>query len=106
MKFAIKQRVPLHSENVGVWCAVCLRRIICPIFFHETVNCGHYVNDILNPFFNQLTAEMLFRHHALFPVSSLVERTVFVEKAVLEDFTMPCVFFVRGGIGSFLDCYC
>jgi hypothetical protein len=40
-----------------VWCAVSPRRIIGPIFFHETVNSDRYVNDILNPFFNQLTAE-------------------------------------------------
>jgi hypothetical protein len=51
------QKVPLHREKVGVWCVVCLWRIIGPIFFCETVNSGHYVNDILNPFFNQLTAE-------------------------------------------------
>jgi hypothetical protein len=49
--------VPLHSEKVGVWCARSPRRIIGPIFFHETVNSDRYVNNILNPFFNQLTAE-------------------------------------------------
>jgi hypothetical protein len=49
--------VPLHIEKVGVWCAVSLRRINGPLFFHETVNSDHYVNDILNLFFNQLTAE-------------------------------------------------
>jgi hypothetical protein len=30
---------------------------LAPYFFHETVNYDRYVNDILNPFFNQLTAE-------------------------------------------------
>jgi hypothetical protein len=30
--------VPLHSEKVGVWCALRPRRIIGPIFFHETTN--------------------------------------------------------------------
>jgi hypothetical protein len=31
-------QVPLHSEKVGAWCALSLRQIIGPIFFHETVN--------------------------------------------------------------------
>jgi hypothetical protein len=42
------QQVPLHSEKVGVWCAVSARRIIGPLFFHGTVNSDSYVNDILN----------------------------------------------------------
>jgi hypothetical protein len=50
-------QVPLHSEKVGVWCALNPRRIIGLIFFHKTVNSYRYVNDILNPFFNQLTSE-------------------------------------------------
>jgi hypothetical protein len=45
MKFSIEQRVfivenphviqqvPLHSEKVGVWCAVSPRRITGPVFF-------------------------------------------------------------------------
>jgi hypothetical protein len=49
--------VQLHSEKLGELCAVSPRRIIGPLFFHETVNYNRYVNDILNPFFNQLTAE-------------------------------------------------
>jgi hypothetical protein len=44
-------------RSVNVWCALSPRRITGPIFFHETVNSDRYVNDILNPFFNQLTAE-------------------------------------------------
>jgi hypothetical protein len=50
-------QVPLHSEKVGVWCALSPPRIISPIFFHETVNSDRYINDIQNPFFNQMTAE-------------------------------------------------
>jgi hypothetical protein len=42
---------------VGVWCAVSPWRIIGPLFFHDTVNSNCYINDILNPFFIQLTAE-------------------------------------------------
>jgi hypothetical protein len=49
--------MPIHSEKVGVWCALSLRRITGPIFFHETVNSDRYVNNILSPFFNQLTDE-------------------------------------------------
>ncbi|PNF34429.1 hypothetical protein B7P43_G13247 [Cryptotermes secundus] len=45
------QQVPLHSEKVGVWCAVNQ----WPLFFNETMNSDRYVNDILNMFFNQLT---------------------------------------------------
>jgi thiamine phosphate synthase YjbQ (UPF0047 family) len=51
------QQVPLHGEKVGVSCVLSLRRITGPIFSHETVNSDRHVNDILNPFFNQLTAE-------------------------------------------------
>jgi hypothetical protein len=50
-------QVPLHSEKVGGWCAVSLQRITGPLFFYETMNSEHYVNDILNLFFNPLTAE-------------------------------------------------
>jgi hypothetical protein len=58
------QQVPLHSGNVGLWCAVRPWRIVGPIFFHKTVSSDRYVNDILNPFFNQLTAEV--RQHGYF----------------------------------------
>ncbi|PNF43794.1 hypothetical protein B7P43_G09755 [Cryptotermes secundus] len=51
------QQVPLHSEKLGVWCAVSPRRIIGPLFFHETLNSDRYINGILNPFFKQLSAE-------------------------------------------------
>jgi hypothetical protein len=50
------QQVSLHSKKV-VWCAVSPRRVIGPLFFHQTINSDPYVSDILNPFFKQLTAE-------------------------------------------------
>ena len=44
---------PLHSEKVGVWCAISGERIIGPIFFEETVNTVAYKN-IFTDFVNQL----------------------------------------------------
>jgi hypothetical protein len=49
--------VPLHDLKVGVWCAISARRIIGPVFFHETINSERYVRLILSPFFDQLTDE-------------------------------------------------
>jgi hypothetical protein len=51
------QKVPLHSEKVGVWCAISPLQIIGPLFFHEIGNSDCYFNDTRNPFFNQLTVE-------------------------------------------------
>jgi hypothetical protein len=51
------QQVPYHSEEMEVWCALNLLQIIGPLFFCQTMNSDHYVNDILNVFFTQLTAE-------------------------------------------------
>jgi hypothetical protein len=31
-------QTPLHDIKIGVWCAVSARRIIGPLFYHETVN--------------------------------------------------------------------
>lgn len=48
---------PLHDLKVGVWCAVSARRIIGPIFFHQTVNSERYIANIFNPFVAALTEE-------------------------------------------------
>ena len=48
---------PLHAQKVGVWCAVSARRIIGPIFFHQTLNSARYIADIFNPFVAALTEE-------------------------------------------------
>jgi hypothetical protein len=53
--------------------AVSPLRIIDPLFFHETVNSHRYVNDILNPFFNQLTAEE--RQHGCFQQGNATAQT-------------------------------
>jgi hypothetical protein len=43
--------------KVGVWCAVSARRIVGPVFFKETINCGRYVQIILGQFFPELIEE-------------------------------------------------
>ena len=47
--------IPLHDERIGVWCAVNGFRIIGPIFFNNTINAARYRDDILTPFFEELT---------------------------------------------------
>lgn len=44
----------LHPIKVGVWVAMSRRRIIGPIFFHETLNAERYRRLILEPFLQQL----------------------------------------------------
>ena len=50
-------KVPLHSEKTGAWWAISRRRIIGPIFFHETLNTVHYL-EIFNEFVDQLDVEL------------------------------------------------
>jgi hypothetical protein len=47
---------PLHAQKRGVWCAVSTRRIITA-FSHLIVNSNRYVEEMFNPFVNQLTNE-------------------------------------------------
>jgi NADH:ubiquinone oxidoreductase subunit len=49
----------LHPVKVGVWIAVSRRRLIGPIFFHETINATRYREQILEIFINQLDDEEL-----------------------------------------------
>ena len=44
----------LHPQKIGVWLTVSRRRIVGPIFFHDTVTAHRYRNNILNPFVEQL----------------------------------------------------
>lgn len=53
------EETPLHSVKVGVWLAVSRRRIIGPIFFHDTINAVRYREQILEVFINQLEDEEL-----------------------------------------------
>jgi hypothetical protein len=47
-------QVPLHPLKIGVWVAMSRRRIIGPIFFHETINAERYRRLLVDPFLNQL----------------------------------------------------
>jgi hypothetical protein len=49
----------LHPVKVGVWIAVSRKRLIGPIFFHETLNAIRYREQILEIFINQLDDEEL-----------------------------------------------
>ena len=44
---------PLHSEKIGVWCGMSLRRIIGPIFFYASITKAAYM-EIINTFVYQL----------------------------------------------------
>ncbi|PSN50890.1 hypothetical protein C0J52_05370, partial [Blattella germanica] len=45
---------PLHDERLGVWCVVNKYRIIGPIYY-GTINGQRYRNNIMKPFFEELT---------------------------------------------------
>ena len=47
---------PLHSEKIGVWCAMSNQRIIGPIFFEKSIDSSKYI-DILTQFYDLLTSE-------------------------------------------------
>jgi len=47
---------PLHSQKVGVWCAISRRRIVGPIFFENTITSKEYVK-ILEEFVPHLDSE-------------------------------------------------
>lgn len=49
--------VPLHPVKVGIWLAVSRRRIIGPIFFHNTINGQRYRQQLLEPFLEQVHPE-------------------------------------------------
>ena len=48
---------PLHSQKIGVWCAMSRRRIIGPLFFTETINSERYLDLIIDPFLAQLNRQ-------------------------------------------------
>ena len=51
-------KVPLNSEKTWVWCAISRRRIIGPIFSHETLNTAR-CQEIFNEFVDQLDDDEL-----------------------------------------------
>jgi hypothetical protein len=56
---------------------------IGPVFFHETVNSDQYINDILNPFFSQLTAEE--RQYGYFQQDNATAHTVNAAMVAIRD---------------------
>ena len=59
--------------KIGVWCAISGERIIGPIFFRNIADSRTYVNDILTPFFGELTDRE--RHFAFFQQDSATAHT-------------------------------
>jgi hypothetical protein len=49
--------LPVDDNKVGVCCAVSTLRLVVPIFYYDTVNAARYVNNILCPFFVDVTDE-------------------------------------------------
>ena len=48
---------PLHDQKVSVWCALSRGCIIGSIFFENTITTEHYIHNILELFFDQLTEQ-------------------------------------------------
>jgi hypothetical protein len=47
---------PLHSQKIGVWCALSRRKIIGLIFFTESINSKEYIK-MLHKFVSKLNKE-------------------------------------------------
>ena len=81
------KKIPHNDQKVGVWCAVSARRIIGPIFYEQTVNAERHRNDILTPFFYELTEKE--KSYGWFQQDSATEHTAekFMNKIkeVFED---------------------
>jgi len=75
--------VPLHDQKVGVWCAISRTRLIGPIFFNNTVNSERYINDILHPFFEQLTDNE--KQNGTFQQDNATAHTAYASLAALEE---------------------
>jgi hypothetical protein len=75
---------PLHPMKVGVWIAVSRRRLIGPIFFHQTINAERYRELILNEFINQLDDEEL--QYGYFQQDGATPHTTQANLQYLSDF--------------------
>lgn len=53
---------PLHPEKVGIWVAISRRRIIGPIFFHDTLNGERYRTILQQALGTMLDDELQFGH--------------------------------------------
>jgi hypothetical protein len=50
-------KLPLHDEEIGVWCVRSASRITGPISYNNMINSARYVNNILSSFLSELTEE-------------------------------------------------
>jgi hypothetical protein len=75
---------PLHPMKVGVWIADLRRRLIGPIFFHQTINAERYRELILNEFINQLDDEEL--QYGYFQQDGATPHTTQANLQYLSDF--------------------
>jgi hypothetical protein len=51
--------VPLHSQQIGCWCAISRKRILGPLFFSETVTAEKY-QEMIMQFISLLNEEERF----------------------------------------------
>ena len=73
----------LHSDKVGVWCAMSRRRIIGPIFFHHTINAERYWDEVILPFMNELSRQE--RQHGYFQQDGAPPHTASVNLSRLKE---------------------
>jgi hypothetical protein len=74
----------LHPIKVGVWVAMSRQRISGPYFFNFTVNSERYINNILEPFVNELDDQELQYGH--FQQDSATAHTAFNTMRYLRQF--------------------
>lgn len=72
-------KLPLHKENIGVWCAVSVSKITGPISYGDTVNGVRYVNKTQSSYsagytvFSRKILKQLiqvWKHYGRFPVTA------------------------------------
>jgi hypothetical protein len=81
--------LPLHDEGIGVWCVISAHRITKPIFYNNTVNATRYVNNILSPFFAELTEEE--RLYGISQQDSATAHTAYISLETLREVFSDCI---------------
>ena len=76
---------PLHSEKIGVWCAMSRSKIIGPIFFNETVTADRYQHQILMPFLELLDQNQINTATTWFQQDGATAHTARTSLRFLED---------------------